>query len=79
MASLSPMIIIALLSAVVLALSIWLFIVERRLKKLLAGKNAQSLEGLISALGADIRALEGFRDDTSAYLKTAEARLQCLP
>jgi len=70
------MIIIALLSAVVLALSIWLFIVERRLKKLLAGKNAQSLEGLISALGADIRALEGFRDDTSAYLKTAEARLR---
>lgn len=76
MASLSPMIVIALLSAVVLALSIWLFIVERRLKKLLAGKDAQSLEGLISALGSDIRALEKFRDDTSAYLATAEARLR---
>lgn len=70
------MIIIALLSAIVLALSIWLFIVERRLKKLLAGKNAQSLEGLIGALGTDIRALEKFRDDTTAYLKTAETRLR---
>ncbi|MHB1118244.1 MAG: DUF4446 family protein [Minisyncoccota bacterium] len=76
MASLSPMIIIALLSAVVLALSIWLFMVERRLRKLLAGKNAQSLEGVIGALGEDIRALEKFQNDTTDYLKTAEARLR---
>ena len=76
MVPISPIIIIALLSTIILALSIWLFVMERRLRKLLAGKNAQSLEGVIGTLGADIRALEKFRDETSAYLKTAEARLR---
>jgi hypothetical protein len=76
MASLSPMIITALLLAIILALSVWLFMVERRLRKLLNGKKAQSLEGVIGTLGEDIRALEKFRDETSAYLKTAEARLR---
>ena len=70
------MIIIALLSAVVLALSIWLFIVERRLRKLLAGKNAQSLEGVIGTLGEDIRALEKFQNNTTTYLADAEKRLR---
>lgn len=76
MASLSPTIVIALLATITLALSIWLFVVERRLRKLLAGKSAQSLEGVIGALGEDIHALEKFRDETSAYLATAEARLR---
>ena len=76
MASLSPIVIIVVLAVIILSLSVWLFVVERRLRKLLAGKNAQSLEGVIGTLGADIRALEKFRDETSAYLKTAEARLR---
>ncbi len=76
MVSLSPIAIIALLSVIILGLSIWIFVVERRLRKLLAGKNAQSLEGVIGTLGADIRALEKFRDETNAYLETAEARLR---
>jgi len=76
MASLSPIVIIVVLVVIILSLSVWLFVVERRLRKLLAGKNAQSLEGVIGTLGADIRALEKFRDETSAYLTTAEARLR---
>lgn len=76
MASLSPIVIIVVLAVVILSLSVWLFMVERRLRKLLAGKNAQSLEGVIGTLGADIRALEKFRDETSEYLKKAEVRLR---
>lgn len=76
MVALSPIITIALLSTIILALSIWLFMMERRLRKLLTGKNAQSLEGVIGTLGEDVRALEKFRNETSAYLKTAEARLR---
>lgn len=76
MAFLSNPIFIGILIALILILSIWLFVVERRLRKLLSGKGAQSLEGVISALGNDIRALEAFRDETKAYLKTAETRLR---
>lgn len=64
------------LAALVLILGVWLFVVERRLKKLLSGKDAQSLEGVISALGTDIRALEAFRDTTRTYLARAEERLR---
>ncbi len=64
------------LIAVILLLAVWLFIIERRLKKLLSGKGAQSLEGVIGSLGADIRSLEAFRDTTRTYLTRAEERLR---
>lgn len=69
-------IIISILAVFVIALSIWLILVERRFRKLLAGKNAQSLEGVIGALGEDIRALESFRDKTENVLASSEARLR---
>ena len=72
----APQILVVLLSVLVVTLGIWLFMVERRLHKLLAGKNAQSLEGVISGLGADIRSLETFRNETKAYLTTVETRLR---
>lgn len=68
--------IILVLATIVLILGVWLFVVERRIKKLLSGKNAQSLEGVIDALGADIRALEAFRDTTRTYLARADERLK---
>lgn len=76
MAPISPNLIITLLAVIILALCVWLFVVERRLRKLLSGKNAQSLEGVISALGEDIRALERFQSDTTTYLTDAEKRLR---
>ena len=72
----APQILVVLLSVLVVTLGIWLFMVERRLHKLLAGKTAQSLEGVIGDLGADIRSLETFRDETKAYLTTVETRLR---
>ncbi len=72
----SLQILVIVLSATVAFFGIWLFIVERRLRKLLNGKNAQSLEGVISALGKDIRALETFRAETKSVLATSETRLR---
>ena len=65
-----------ILGVTILALLTWLFVLERRIRKLLAGKNAQSLESVIGALGEDIRALEKFQGDTTAYLVDAEKRIK---
>lgn len=46
------------------------------MKKLVAGKDARSLEGTIVALTNDIRALEKFQGDTTAYLTDAEKRIK---
>lgn len=61
--------------AFIILLGVWVGILEYRLKKLLAGKNAQSLEGVIDALGNDIRELEKFQNDTTNYLGEAEKRI----
>ncbi len=66
---------IAVLVVLVIALGVWLVILERRLKKLLSGKNAQSLEGLLGELGNDVRALETWQKETNQYLEHAEDRL----
>ncbi len=69
-------ILVIILSVAVVVLGVWLFVIERRLRKLLAGKNAVTLEGTIVALGNDIRALEKFQSETNTYLDTAEKRLR---
>lgn len=76
MTFLTTPIVTAILLALVLILGAWLLMIERRLKKLLAGKDAQSLESVIGTLGKDIRALESFRDTTNSYLKSSEERLR---
>lgn len=67
--------IVSILAALVVGLSVWLFVLEQRIKKLLAGKEAQSLEGVIGTLGADIRTLQKLHTETSATLANHEARL----
>lgn len=56
-------------------LGVWIFILERRLRKLFAGSGAQTLEGVIHTLGDDIRALEKFQKETTVYLGEAEKRI----
>lgn len=67
---------IIVLSIAIIILGVWLTIVERRLKKLLSGKQAQSLEGVIGSLGQDIRNLEVWQKDTKEYLTGAEERIK---
>lgn len=64
------------LGLLVIILSVWVIIIERRLKKLLSGKNAESLEGVIGGLGQDIQKLEAWREVTDRYLVGAENRLK---
>lgn len=64
------------LAVLILLLSVWIFILENRIKKLLAGKNALSLEETITALGKDIRSLEKFRENTTSYLSVADKRIR---
>ncbi|MCK9344936.1 MAG: DUF4446 family protein [Candidatus Pacebacteria bacterium] len=59
-----------------LLLAVWVFILERRMKKLVAGKDARSLEDTIVALTEDIRSLEKFQNDTTTYLTDAEKRIK---
>ncbi len=76
MTPITTKILVIILSVIVVVFGVWLFIVERRLRKLLSGKDAQSLEGIIGTLGEDIRDLENFRAETKAYLTTSETRLR---
>lgn len=72
----SPQFTIISLLLAILALFIWLVLLERRFGKLLSGKNAQSLENLIASLGQDINNLEKFKKETEEYLRTADARIK---
>lgn len=67
---------IIVLAFFVVALLVWVGILEYRLRKVLSGKNAQSLEGLLGSLGSDIRALESWQTETKNYLTQAEERLK---
>lgn len=76
MTQLDTQILIIVLITTLVALGLWVFILERRLKKLLVGKDAKSLEGTIVALGENIRALEKFQSDTTSYLAEADQRIK---
>jgi len=67
---------VIVLSVITIALSVWVFVLERRMKKLLAGKDALSLEETIVALGEDIRALEKFQSDTENYITDSNRRIK---
>lgn len=69
-------ILIIVLSVAVVLQSIWLFVLYHRLKNLLRGKNAQSLEGVISTLGTDIQELKKFQGESTHYFKNVEKRLR---
>lgn len=76
MTLLLPQILTIVLITVTVGLSIWVLVLESRIKKLLAGKDAGSLEETIVALGKDIRALEKFQGATESYLTEVEKRIK---
>ena len=76
MAILSTRSLVIALVVLVIILCIWLFVIERRLRKLLAGKDAASLERVIGELGQNINDLEKFQRNTESYLATSEQRLR---
>lgn len=69
-------ILIIVLLATTLLLAVWVFLLGLRIKRLLAGKDAKSLEDTIVSLTNDIRALEKFQSATTDYLVDAEKRIK---
>lgn len=76
MTQLDTQILIIALIITTIALGVWVFVLERRMKNLLAGKDAKSLEGTICELGKNIRLLEKFQLDTTSYLTEADKRIK---
>jgi len=49
---------------------------EIKVKKILLGKDARSLEDTITNLDNEIRGIQGFRKELESYLRTVETRLR---
>ena len=76
MTFLESLIVIGVFALLIIILGARLYLLEKRIKKLLAGKKAEALEDVIGSLGKDVRALETFRDTTNTELKSIEERLR---
>src|SRR3989344_5311778 len=68
--------IILILAAVIVALIVWLAVLEIRLRRLLRGKDARTLEDSIVNLLAELKDLQGARRDIENYLRGVERRLK---
>ncbi|MDQ3015046.1 MAG: DUF4446 family protein [bacterium] len=69
-------IIYGLLALLVLIVAMWMWKMEVRMKRLLIGKNAQSLEESFMAIRTELEGLNNFTEDMQAYLTTVEKRLK---
>ncbi len=65
-----------LLGIALLALAAWIITLERRLRRLLSGKDGASLEGTISTHGASIAELFQARDAINAELARIDGRMK---
>lgn len=65
-----------LLSASILLLVLWIVRIEFKMRRLLRGKNAKSLEGSILSLIEDQKNMTQFRKEMEVYLEKVEKRLQ---
>ena len=72
----NEMLIISIFAVAVIILIIWLIRTELRLRKLLAGKDAASLEGVIAALVEASRGLEKNDAKIEREIEQIEARLK---
>lgn len=57
-------------------LAIWIFRIEKRLKKLFRGQNAKNLEQIIASLDEELQKLNLSRREIEKYLETVETRLR---
>jgi hypothetical protein len=66
---------IALLGLALLALALWVFLLERRISKLLRGKDGGTLEDVITKDHRSIEEFFRFRDDVSHALDVLDERI----
>lgn len=67
---------IALLGVALVVLVVWIIILEKRIGRLLSGKNGTSLEGTINIHSASLQSLFQFRDEVHAELAKIDARMK---
>lgn len=73
----NPLVIsVILLGLAILALIVWIFILERRISKLLSGKSGSSLEDTINENASAIQTLFHFRDEVVDELAKVDARMK---
>lgn len=72
----STLIAISLLGAAIIVLLAWVVLLERRLGKLLSGKNAANLEDTIHANQSALTELFAFRSDVQAELGRLNDRMK---
>ncbi|HVS79800.1 MAG TPA: DUF4446 family protein [Candidatus Paceibacterota bacterium] len=64
------------LALVVAVLIAWIIRLELRLKRMLRGKNAKSLEETITGVIRDLNFLKEYRKDSLGYLEAIEGRIK---
>jgi biopolymer transport protein ExbB/TolQ len=64
------------LSLIIIGLAGWLIHIQNRLKKMLLGKNAESLEDSIRSLSDGLKEQQDFTEEMEKYLTTVEHRLK---
>ncbi|OGG47433.1 hypothetical protein A2671_02425 [Candidatus Kaiserbacteria bacterium RIFCSPHIGHO2_01_FULL_49_13] len=65
-----------LLFSIVVCLIVWIVGIENRLRRLLRGKNAATLEDTLRSLSSGQDDLIAFHQDLESYLKSVEERLR---
>lgn len=69
-------IVVGVLATIAILLIVWIFIIERRLKKLMAGKNGASLEDTITANQGALKELAQFRSSVEEELARIDGRIK---
>lgn len=64
------------LGVAILLLGVWTFMLERRIKKLMAGKNAASLEDTVLANQQSLEELLAFHKNTAEELRRIDDRIK---
>jgi len=68
--------ILVALAALIIVLLGWIIRLEMRIKRLVRGKGARSIEDSILSLDKDVNDLHSFRSELEKYLELAETRIR---
>jgi hypothetical protein len=76
MIPLNPYLMLYIAIAILILLFIWIVRLEMKIKRLLGGGSARTLEEAIKSMREDVKDFVQFQNDIESYLKTVEKRLK---
>ena len=68
--------IIAFLAILVILLALWIIRIEKKLKTLLATKNAERIDDTLDAIHKELEEIRSFKANTDRHLDNLEGRMQ---